>query len=303
MFDDFRSGYRHNVKWGPLVEGDIANRQVLREAFETFKPKAVMHFAAHIEVGEGERDPLGYFQNNVGGTLALLDAMREADVRTIVFSSTCAVHGSQTSPPLSEKAPRAPMSVYGQTKAMVEDVLEQCARASGLSGMILRYFNASGADPNGELGEEHDPETHLIPNALRAAAGLGPPLRLFGTDYRTPDGTCLRDYVHVSDLATAHVAALERALATPKMAAFNLGTGNPHSVKQVIDVVARITGREVPFEVHERRPGDVASLYADPSAACRELNFVFERSNLDTIVGDAWRFYRPRWRLGSPQKE
>ncbi|MCW5724823.1 MAG: UDP-glucose 4-epimerase GalE [Maricaulaceae bacterium] len=209
-FDNLSSGHRHAVRWGPLVEGDLRDAAALAAVLDEHRPIAVMHFAAHIEVGEGEREPLKFWDNNVAGVITLLQAMDRAGVRRVVFSSTCATYGEPESLPLTESEPQTPVSVYGRTKLAVEQLLRDVSAATPLRFATLRYFNAAGASPEGEIGEEHDPETHLIPNALKAAAGLGGRMKLFGDDYDTPDGTCVRDYIHVMDLAAAHLAALNR---------------------------------------------------------------------------------------------
>ncbi|MGF1462706.1 MAG: UDP-glucose 4-epimerase GalE [Maricaulaceae bacterium] len=296
VFDNFSAGHRHNVRYGPLVEGDIRDKPAVASALRDHAPFAVMHFAASIEVGFGERYPTAFYDNNVGGVVAMLGAMAETGVNRFIFSSTCAVYGD-AQPPFDEDTPRAPASVYARTKAAVEDLLLAEAKASGLRPAILRYFNASGADPEGYHGEEHDPETHLIPNALKAAAGLGGPMKLFGEDYPTPDGTCLRDYVHVSDLAEAHLAALERLAAAPEPIVCNLGTGQPVSVRKVLAAVEHATGRAVPHTIEARRPGDVTALYARVERARDLLSFKPKRSDIPTIIADAWAFHRKAWGL------
>lgn len=300
VFDSLASGKRHAVRWGPLVEGDAGDRAALRAVFATHQPLAVMHFAARIEVGEGERDPAGFYRNNVAATLTLLEEMRAAQVSRFVFSSTAAVYGAPDVNPIPEMTQTRPQSVYGRTKLMVEQILTDFARAHGLQPAILRYFNAAGADPQGEIGEEHDPETHLIPNVLRAAAGLGEGLKVFGADYPTPDGTCVRDYVHVSDLATGHVAALERLLERPGGLTANLGVGRGASVLEIITACERAVGASVPYLMAPRRPGDAPFLVADPSTARRELGFSPRHSDIDTIVATAWAFHQGVWRSSPP---
>lgn len=303
VFDNLSAGHAHAVKWGPLVRGDVRCRDDIDVAFRKYRPDAVMHFAANIEVGEGEREPLAFWNNNVGGVISLLDAMDRADCNKLVFSSTCATYGMPDRLPLTEDEPQEPINVYGRTKLAVEQMLADLANAKNFRYAALRYFNASGASEEGDIGEEHDPETHLIPLALKAAAGIGGRMKVFGTDYDTPDGTCLRDYIHVSDLARAHLAALDRLFAQAGGFACNVGTGAGYSVKQVLDTVAKVTGRDVPHDLCERRPGDPAGLYADVSLAKTLLQFEPECSDLETIVRDAWNFHRRRWDVDHGQED
>lgn len=295
VFDDLSCGREHAVKWGPLVRGDIRNAEDVRAAIRDYKPTVVMQFAARIEVGEGEKDPGHFYDNNVAGTLNLVRVMLEEGVSNLVFSSTCAIYGNPERLPLTEDLPKAPVSVYGRTKLMCEQMLEDISRAHGLNFAALRYFNAAGADPDGEIGEEHDPETHLIPNALKAAVGLGGPMKLFGTDYPTVDGTCLRDYVHVSDLATAHILAADRITTGKTSLQLNLGGGEGRTVKQVLKAVETATGRAVPVDVAPRRQGDAVALYADTTNVTRELGWKPKHSDIDTIVSTAWAFHRRAW--------
>ncbi len=296
VVDNLSGGHKSSVKWGPFEACDVRDTALLTKIMHDYQPEAVMHFAASIEVGIGEREPLAFFDNNVAGTISVLKAMQSANVARLVFSSTCAIYGN-AEPPLVETAPQNPASVYGRTKAIVEGIIRDCVRAYGLNAVALRYFNACGADSDGEIGEQHDPETHLIPNALKAACGLGGPMKLFGSDYPTHDGTCLRDYVHVSDLATAHVAALDLMTREAGFHAFNLGTGKPFSVLDIMAAVQRATGKAVPYDVSPRRDGDVAILTADVSKARDILGFVPHFSDIDTIVGSAWAFHRKAWGL------
>lgn len=295
VFDNLSSGHRHAVQWGELITGDVRLDGDISAALSRTQPDAVMHFAANIEVGEGEREPLRFWDNNVGGVITLLSAMARAGCNRLVFSSTCATYGPPKTLPLTEKEPQSPINVYGRTKLAVERMLADIASASPLRYAALRYFNASGASPDGEIGEEHDPETHLIPNALKAAAGLGGRMKVFGADYDTPDGTCIRDYVHVSDLARAHLAALDRLEAHDESFACNVGTGHGYSVRQVLDMVERVTGHRVPHDVQERRAGDPARLFADVTLARDLLGDYLERSDLQTIISDAWRFHSAKW--------
>jgi UDP-arabinose 4-epimerase len=294
VLDNLQHGHRWAVQWGPLVESDLADREALRDVFRTYRIGAVIHFAALIEAGESMHEPAKYFRNNVGNTLNLLDAMREAGVNRIVFSSTAAVYGAPHQTPMNEDHPRQPVNPYGESKLMVERLLAWYGAAYGLAWTALRYFNASGADPDGELGEVHHPETHLIPRAIAAAYGDLPELQLFGDDYATPDGTAVRDYIHVVDLAAAHLRALERLADGTPGGAFNLGTGCGYSVREVIAAVERIAQRKVPAVQAPRRPGDPASLVADPSRARRELGWTATHSSLEQIVETACRWYARR---------
>ncbi|MBZ5559411.1 MAG: UDP-glucose 4-epimerase GalE [Acidobacteriia bacterium] len=291
VFDNLVAGHRAAVKYGELVEGDIADVAAVRGALRRHAISAVMHFAAFLDVGESVRDPVRYYRNNVVGALGVLEAMVAESVPYFVLSSTCATYGEPVETPMSETHPQRPINSYGETKLAIERALPHFERAHGLHSVALRYFNAAGADPDGEIGEDHAPEIHLIPRALEAAGG-GPGLQVFGDDYPTPDGTCLRDYVHVSDLADAHVRALEEMIATGRSAAYNLGTGRPHSVKDVITTVEKVTGRRVPWTLAARRPGDPAVLCAAAQKARTELRWQPRYADLDTIVRTAWDWHR-----------
>lgn len=284
-YDNLFRGHRELVKWGPLEVGDICDSGRLKDVMARHKPAAVMHFAALAQVGESVREPEKYHRTNVAGTGVLLEAMREASIDKIVVSATAAVYGMPKTTPITEDAPIAPISPYGETKL----AMEQIVRAAGISSVALRYFNAAGADPDAETGEWHEPETHLIPNVLRAATGSGEPLRLFGDDYPTPDGTCIRDYVHVCDIAAAHVAALACMDAHPGAHVFNLGTGTGFSVREVIDTARRVTGRDIPAIVEPRRDGDPAVLVANAMRVRDALGWTPRRS-LEDQVRDAWRW-------------
>lgn len=302
VFDNFSTGHQHNVKWGPLVEGDIRNADAVEAAIRQHNATAVMHFAAAAEVGIGEKQPDFYYDNNVTGTLSLLAGMRNAGVDTIIFSSTCATYGPPERLPLNEDHPQRPMSVYGRSKLMIEEVLRDYSRIYPcFRHAALRYFNACGADLDGDHGEEHNPETHLIPNALKAAAGGEGGLKIFGTDYDTPDGTCVRDYIHVNDLATGHIAALERLTANEESFQLNLGTGIPLSVREVVNAIGRVVGTPPPHTFEGRRPGDVPGLYADPSRARDMLGFTPQYSDIDTIVSSAWAFHKKAWKLADAE--
>lgn len=297
VFDNMSSGHAHAVRWGPLVRGDIRDADALRSVIRAYRPDAVMHFAASIEVGEGEKNPRHFYDNNVAGTLNLVRVMQEEGISQLVFSSTCAIYGNPERLPLSEDLPRRPVSVYGRTKAMVEQMLEDISKAHGLRYAALRYFNAAGADPDGEIGEEHDPETHLIPNALRAAVGLGDPMKLFGSDYPTSDGTCIRDFIHVTDLARAHILAADRLAAGAGSLQLNLGSGEPRTVLEVLDAVRRTTGKAVPHVIASRRPGDAVALYADTGKVRAALGWSPKLSDIDTVVATAWNFHSRAWGL------
>lgn len=295
VFDNLSSGHRHAVKWGELYQGDIRNPDDLSAAFRMFAPDAVMHFAANIEVGHGETNPLEFWDNNVGGVIALLKAMRVAGCRTLVFSSTCATYGEPNVVPMTESEPQTPINVYGRTKLAVETMLADLDRCDHLDFAALRYFNACGASPDGDIGEEHDPETHLIPNALKAAAGIGGRMKLFGTDYPTRDGTCIRDYIHVLDLAEVHLRALDHLKAGQGSFACNVGTGDGFTVREVLEAVERVVGKPVPHDEYPRRAGDPPILSADTSKAKQLLGFEPQHSSIDVIVADAWRFHQKSW--------
>jgi UDP-arabinose 4-epimerase len=289
--DNLVHGHRSAVRWGPLVEGDARDRAQVERAMREHRIDAVVHFAAYAYVGESMRDPGKYFGNNVGGTLAVLDAMRACDVRRIVFSSTCATYGVPRSLPIREDHPQDPINPYGESKRVAERALHWYGAAHGLRSVALRYFNAAGADLDGEIGEDHDPETHLIPLAIGAALGTQPPLQVCGSDYPTPDGTAVRDYVHVCDLADAHARALDYLIQGGDSMALNLGTGHGHSVRDVVVAVERVARRTVPRRDVARRPGDPASLIADAGRARDLLGWAPRCSDLDTIVDTAWRWH------------
>jgi UDP-glucose-4-epimerase GalE len=291
VYDNLGAGHRSAVKFGDLVQGDIGDVAAVRDVLRRHEIFGVMHFAAFLDVGESVRDPARYYRNNVCGTLGLLEAMVAESVQYLVFSSTCATYGEPIETPIVETHPQQPINSYGESKLAVERALPHFERAHGLHSVALRYFNAAGADPDGEIGEDHSPEIHVIPRAIMAATG-GPGLTVFGDDYPTPDGTCLRDYIHVTDLGEAHVRALETMVETGKSTAYNLGTGHPHSVREVIDTVERITGRKVPWTLGPRRPGDPAVLYAAPHKAHAELHWTPRLGDLDAIVQTAWDWHR-----------
>jgi len=291
VFDNFVAGHREAAKYGELVEGDIVDTAAVRAALGRFGVDAVMHFAAYLDVGESVREPAKYYRNNVGGALSVLEAMAMHSVRAFVFSSTCATYGEHTDMPIVETHAQRPINSYGESKLAVERALPHFERAHGIQSVALRYFNAAGADPEGEIGEDHAPEIHVIPRAIDATAG-GRGLQVFGDDYPTPDGTCQRDYVHVSDLADAHVLALESVVRTGRSAAYNLGTGTPRSVKEVIAAVEEVAGRPVPWTLAPRRPGDPAILYASPRKAETELGWRPRFPELQAIVRTAWAWHQ-----------
>jgi UDP-glucose-4-epimerase GalE len=291
VFDSLIAGHRAAVRYGDLVVGDIVDAEAVRAALSEHDISAVMHFAAFLDVGESVRDPVKYYRNNVVGAVTVLEAMAAEKVGAFVFSSTCATYGEPIETPIAETHPQNPINSYGESKLAIERALPHFERAYGIHAVALRYFNASGADPDGELGEDHSPEIHVIPRAISAATG-GQGLTVFGDDYPTPDGTCLRDYIHVSDLADAHVKALEAIIETGKSGAYNLGTGRPHSVREVIDTVSRVTGRSVPWTLGPRRPGDPAVLYASPHKAQTELHWTPRYPELEAIVRTAWEWHR-----------
>lgn len=297
VFDNLSKGHRDSVKWGPFVEGDIRDPDAVRAAIRAHRPDVVMHFAARIEVGESEARPVDYYDNNVAGALNLVRVMLEEGVDKIVFSSTCAIYGNPERLPLTEDMPKRPVSVYGQTKLMVEQILESVSRANGLQFAALRYFNAAGADPDGETGERHEPETHLIPNAISAAVGRTGAMKFFGDDYPTRDGSCERDFIHVCDLADAHILAADKLMDGEKSLQLNLGTGSGRTVFEVLKAVEKATGKSVPFEMAPRRPGDATALYADTSLSKEKLGWTPRMSDLDTIVSSAWNFHRKDWGL------
>jgi UDP-arabinose 4-epimerase len=287
VVDDLSNGHQFAVKYGPFIEASIADKTAVRKAIQDHGIQSAILFAAHIEVGESTRHPRKYFQNNVARALDFLDAFLDAGGRYIVFSSSCAIYGLQTRIPISEDSSKSPASPYAHTKLMIEHILESYDRAYGLRSACLRYFNAAGADTEGELGECHQPESHLIPLALEAVLS-GKPLNVFGTDYETPDGTALRDYIHVNDLARAHVAALRKLLEGGPSMQVNLGTGKGYSVKEVIQMVEKVTGRPVPVTYAPRRDGDVPALVSDPRLSQQLLGWQPKCSDLETIVRTAW---------------
>lgn len=292
-YDSLEYGHPDAVRWGPLERGRLEDAARLRQVFERYRPAAVLHFAAYAYVGESVTDPARYYRNNVGGSLALIQTMLSNGCMRLVFSSTCATYGHPQTASINEDHPQTPVNPYGRSKLMVEQILADYATAYGLQYAALRYFNAAGADPAGEIGEDHTPETHLIPLAIRAARG-GEPLRVFGSDYATPDGTAIRDYIHVTDLALAHVAAMRHLEQREQCLCLNLGTGQGYSVREIIASVERVSGRPVPYSLAPRRAGDPARLVADARRSTQELNWQPHWTCLDDIIASAWRWHLSR---------
>lgn len=286
-YDNLSRGFRDAVRYGPLVVGDIADRATLDAALAEHKPIAILHFAAVAYVGESMADPVLYYRNNTAGALSLIEAALAAGIDKLVFSSTCATYGVPKTLPIDEDTPQQPINPYGRSKRMVEQMLQDIGAVSPLRSVALRYFNACGTDPDGEIGENHDPETHLLPLAINAALGLGPQLQVFGTDYPTPDGTCIRDYIHVTDLADAHVRALTYLENGGATTAINLGTGSGFSIREILTAVERVLGNPVPHQVSPRRPGDPPSLVALAEKARDVLGWEAKHSDIETIVRTA----------------
>jgi len=296
-FDNLSTGHRDAVKYGRFVEGDLADREALDTLFRAERFDGAMHFASFIQVGESVSAPAKYYRNNFSNTQNLLDAMADHHVTRFIFSSTAAIFGEPAYTPIDEEHPRLPINPYGRSKHMVEEMLEDYDRAYGIKSIRLRYFNASGADPEGELGERHEPETHLIPLVLQAASGRRDVITVFGDDYDTPDGTCIRDYIHVQDLCAAHLLAMNALEKGAAEGAFNLGNGNGYSIREVLDVAREVCGAPIRVIRGARRAGDPARLVADSTKAREVLGWKPERSDLAAIVGDAWR-----WELGVAER-
>ena len=286
-YDNLSRGFRDAVRYGPLVVGDIADRATLDAALAEHKPIAILHFAAVAYVGESMADPVLYYRNNTAGALSLIEAALAAGIDKLVFSSTCATYGMPKTLPIDEDTPQQPINPYGRSKRMVEQMLQDIGAVSPLRSVALRYFNACGTDPDGEIGENHDPETHLLPLAINAALGLGPQLQVFGNDYPTPDGTCIRDYIHVTDLADAHVRALTYLENGGATTAINLGTGSGFSIREILTAVEQVLGSPVPYQVSPRRPGDPPSLVALAEKARDVLGWEAKHSDIETIVRTA----------------
>ena len=288
--DNLSYGYRDAVKYGEFVQGDLGDDKILDSIFHDGSIDAVMHFAGFIQVGESMTKPSMYYQNNVSNTLILLDAMLRHQIKNFIFSSTAAIFGEPDYTPIDEKHNKQPINPYGHSKLMIEQVLDDYDEAYGLHSTCLRYFNAAGADPDGELGERHVPETHLIPLILQAASGRRDDIKVFGDDYATDDGTCVRDYIHINDLCDAHLLALELMIKNNKSARFNLGNGKGFSVKQVIDVAKKVSGKDFKVTMEPRRAGDPAVLVADANLATQTLNWQPKFAQLEDIVRTAWNW-------------
>lgn len=300
VFDNLVYGHRECVLSGDFVKGDLSDLDLLDKLFSNYRFDAVMHFAAYTYVGESVSDPAKYYRNNVADTIGLLDVVRKHGTRAIVFSSTCAVYGVPSTIPIPEDHPQAPVSPYGASKAMVERLLKDYAEAYGFRYAVLRYFNAAGADPAGRIGEWHEPETHLIPLVLQAALGKGPPLKIFGTDYDTPDGTCIRDYIHVCDLADAHILAMQRILQEDCSVIYNLGNGRGISVQEIVKTAEKVSGCRIPVVAAERRPGDPPVLVGDARRALQELQWRPLLGDIQDIVATAWRWEQARLQAPLP---
>ncbi|MBP7632937.1 UDP-glucose 4-epimerase GalE [Candidatus Ozemobacteraceae bacterium] len=292
VFDSLVTGYEENVRWGPFVRGDLADRAAIDRAIGEYAPSAVIHFAAFSLVGESMTDPGKYYRNNVVGSLNLLEAMRDSGVKDLVFSSTCATYGVPRTIPIPEMHEQRPINPYGSSKMMMERMMGDFAQAHGLRFVALRYFNAAGGDPDAEIGERHEPESHLIPLVLDAARGKRAHVTVFGDDYETPDGTCIRDYIHVNDLADAHLRALDYLRRGGTVNVFNLGNGKGYSILEVIRVAERVTGLNIPSVIGARRPGDPPVLVGDAGLARRDLGWNPEYADLEAIVAHAWAFRR-----------
>lgn len=290
-YDNLVYGHPEAVQWGPLVQGDINDRKQLEMAMRKFLPSAVMHFAAYAYVGESVKHPAKYYRNNVAGTLSLLESMKNCNIDKIIFSSTCATYGMPEQIPIPESHPQNPINPYGRSKFMIEWVLQDFAAAYDLKFVSLRYFNAAGADPDVEIGEDHTPETHLIPIVLEVALGKINQLEIFGTDYDTHDGTCIRDYIHVSDLADAHLLALEYLIDGGQSDVFNLGNGDGFSVREVIASAMKITGRNIPCQETERRAGDPAALIGSSEKIKSKMGWEAVHNSLEAIIRTAWRWH------------
>lgn len=292
VLDNLVRGHSQAVRWGPFFKGSLSDSELLHKIFSDYPVAAVMHFAAFCYVGESVTEPARYYQNNVANTVALLEVMVDKKVSNFIFSSSCATYGEPVEIPIREDHPLKPINPYGRTKVMVEQILEDFRGAYGLESVSLRYFNAAGADPDGELGEDHNPETHLIPLVFQTALGKRPRIDVFGGDYPTKDGTCVRDYIHVEDLAQAHLLALERLLNGLPGGVYNLGNGEGCSVQEVIEIARNVTGRPVAAKVVERRPGDPAVLVSSSEKVTQELGWRPQFVDLETIIETAWNWHK-----------
>jgi UDP-glucose-4-epimerase GalE len=295
VYDNLSRGHRDFVKWGPLVEGDLADTELLRETLIKYKPEAVLHFAAFAYVGESVADPKKYYSNNVTGSINVLNAMLDAEVSSIIFSSTCATYGIPTKVPIGESQIQQPINPYGMSKLFIERIIQDYSMAYGIKHVMLRYFNAAGASDGLEIGEHHEPETHLIPLVLDVALGRKESIMIFGTDYDTPDGTCIRDYIHVDDLALAHVMATDYLSRGGRSMAFNLGSSKGFSVKEIIDTAERVTGQSITAIAGEKRDGDPPVLIADIKNTVDILGWRPRSSDLESIISSAWRWHLKRF--------
>ncbi|MBI1748202.1 MAG: UDP-glucose 4-epimerase GalE [Acidobacteria bacterium] len=296
IFDNFSTGHREFITGFDYVEGDLGDPKKLNATFESYRFSAVMHFASHCYVGESWENPYKYYHDNVVNALNLLKTMLDHDVACLVFSSTCAIYGNPVTLPMAEDHPQVPVNPYGESKLFIEKILRDFSQVYDLRYVALRYFNAAGADPDLQFGEYHDPETHLIPRAFDAVTGRLPELEVYGEDYPTPDGTCLRDYIHVTDLADAHILALEHLLQGRPSAAYNLGTGTGISVRQIIETIESVTHRKVRTAIAPRRAGDPAELVADPSKVMRELGWQPNHSSVEEIIRTAWSWHKLKFK-------
>jgi len=291
-YDNLSTGHAYAVKWGPFVQADLSEKEKLNETFQKFQPKAVLHFAASALVIESMADPAKYYRNNVAGSLSLLEAMHANKVPHLVFSSTCAVYGQPKSVPLTESHPLGPINPYGRSKWMVEQMIADFEAAHGIKAAILRYFNIAGADLDTEIGENHDPETHLIPSVIQAALGVKKEIVVYGTDFPSRDGSAVRDYIHVQDLADAHVSALKWLLSNNQSVQINLGTGTGHSVLEIVEAVQTFCGKPLPVRLERSRPGEPSNLTADNSKAKELLGWSPKRSDLPTLIESAWKWHQ-----------
>lgn len=291
VFDNLITGHREFVKWGEFILGDLSDKEQIRFCFRKYPINVVMHFSAFAYVGESINNPARYYQNNVSNTLNLLEIMIEFDVKYFIFSSTCATYGIPKKIPITEDHPQSPINPYGKSKLMIEEILKDYDRAYGIKHINLRYFNAAGADPDGDIGECHNPETHLIPLAIYVALGINDHIKIFGTDYPTKDGTCIRDYIHVTDLADVHIKSMEYLISTNKSDSFNIGNGNGYSVKEVIDVIRKISKRNVKVIETERREGDPPVLISSNQKAEELLGWNPRYGDIETIIETAWRWH------------
>ena len=290
--DNLVYGHPWAVQWGPFIKGDTADSLVLDQVFSDYRPKAVIHFAAYAYVGESVEHPAKYYQNNVAGSISLLEAMRRHGCRNIIFSSSCSTYGIPLQVPIPETHPQAPINPYGRTKLMMEQIIQDYGRAYGIRHAILRYFNAAGADPEGQIGEDHDPETHLIPLLLKTVLGLRDFTEVYGTDYDTPDGTAIRDYIHVKDLAGAHILALRHLFQSNQSLCINLGTGHGNSVMEVIQAVQQVTGKPVAYRLVGRRPGDPPALVAKADQAASLLGWRPDFIRIQETIATAWNWHQ-----------